>query len=325
LHPCNCKGSTKWVHELCLQRWIDEKQNGNILHPVLCSQCNAPYRVVLPSANFAIRYLEKLDWLIGRLCPPLTAGAVLLSSYWSAVSYGYVTVLQIAGMRRGSELVERTDPLVLMIALPSIPFVLIGFQLIPYEERVLLIVDRLLRPRRLNGQSPILGRIPAERAAVQLPEEPPAAPIVPDAGGAQPAAGHVAVQHRVVNSATRTFIGALSLPTVAMLMGKALTWPIVDMPTWKRSLMGGMTFLLMKCMVKVYFRYKQLIRRRSRRILQADEQIQSGMEEIRHIPPHHHVDAAVQAGEAEMEEQSDAGSDMEGDEEEGVEILNNGQ
>jgi hypothetical protein len=30
IHPCKCKGSTKWVHEKCLQRWIDEIQKGEV-------------------------------------------------------------------------------------------------------------------------------------------------------------------------------------------------------------------------------------------------------------------------------------------------------
>uniref|UniRef100_A0A0E9SWW8 E3 ubiquitin-protein ligase MARCHF5 n=1 Tax=Anguilla anguilla TaxID=7936 RepID=A0A0E9SWW8_ANGAN len=27
--PCRCKGCTKWIHQSCLQRWLDEKQKGN--------------------------------------------------------------------------------------------------------------------------------------------------------------------------------------------------------------------------------------------------------------------------------------------------------
>ncbi|KAL4708550.1 hypothetical protein ACJJTC_014158 [Scirpophaga incertulas] len=30
VQPCKCIGTTKWVHQNCLQRWIDEKQRGNI-------------------------------------------------------------------------------------------------------------------------------------------------------------------------------------------------------------------------------------------------------------------------------------------------------
>ena len=49
VRPCRCRGSTKWVHQACLQRWVDEKQRGNIL---TCKRWN---------------YLEKelaVKWLI---------------------------------------------------------------------------------------------------------------------------------------------------------------------------------------------------------------------------------------------------------------------
>ena len=27
--PCRCRGTAKWVHQECLQRWVDEKQQGS--------------------------------------------------------------------------------------------------------------------------------------------------------------------------------------------------------------------------------------------------------------------------------------------------------
>ena len=30
VHPCRCRGTTKWVHQACIQRWVDEKQK--VLH-----------------------------------------------------------------------------------------------------------------------------------------------------------------------------------------------------------------------------------------------------------------------------------------------------
>lgn len=27
--PCRCRGTAKWVHPECLQRWVDEKQQGS--------------------------------------------------------------------------------------------------------------------------------------------------------------------------------------------------------------------------------------------------------------------------------------------------------
>uniref|UniRef100_A0A8C7K0W3 E3 ubiquitin-protein ligase MARCHF5 n=1 Tax=Oncorhynchus kisutch TaxID=8019 RepID=A0A8C7K0W3_ONCKI len=41
--PCRCKGCTKWIHQACLQRWLDEKQKGNSGGAVSCPQCGTEY------------------------------------------------------------------------------------------------------------------------------------------------------------------------------------------------------------------------------------------------------------------------------------------
>lgn len=48
VQPCKCRGTTRWVHESCLQRWVDEKQKGNSLERVFCPQCNTEYVIVFP-------------------------------------------------------------------------------------------------------------------------------------------------------------------------------------------------------------------------------------------------------------------------------------
>lgn len=47
--PCRCKGCTKWIHQSCLQRWLDEKQKGNSEETVNCPQCGTEYNVIFPS------------------------------------------------------------------------------------------------------------------------------------------------------------------------------------------------------------------------------------------------------------------------------------
>uniref|UniRef100_A0AAQ5ZH94 E3 ubiquitin-protein ligase MARCHF5 n=1 Tax=Amphiprion ocellaris TaxID=80972 RepID=A0AAQ5ZH94_AMPOC len=46
--PCRCKGCTKWIHQACLQRWLDEKQKGNSGGSVSCPQCGTQYHIVFP-------------------------------------------------------------------------------------------------------------------------------------------------------------------------------------------------------------------------------------------------------------------------------------
>ena len=51
VRPCCCRGTTKWVHQLCLQRWIDEKQKGNSTAKVHCPQCGKEYLIIFPKVG----------------------------------------------------------------------------------------------------------------------------------------------------------------------------------------------------------------------------------------------------------------------------------
>lgn len=90
--PCKCSGTTKWVHQSCLQRWVDEKQKGNAFKRVNCPQCRTEYIIVFPEMGTFVSILEGIDSLIKRLSPFLAAGVIVGSLYWTAVTYGAVTV-----------------------------------------------------------------------------------------------------------------------------------------------------------------------------------------------------------------------------------------
>lgn len=49
--PCHCRGTTKWVHQGCIQRWVDEKQIGRAGARVACPQCNTEYIIVYPTMS----------------------------------------------------------------------------------------------------------------------------------------------------------------------------------------------------------------------------------------------------------------------------------
>lgn len=59
--PCQCRGTMKWVHEECLQRWIDEKQKRTNSMRVTCSQCKTHYILSFPPINRIVRFVEKYD------------------------------------------------------------------------------------------------------------------------------------------------------------------------------------------------------------------------------------------------------------------------
>lgn len=64
VHPCRCIGSSMWVHQNCLQQWIDEKQKFNSTLSVACTQCNTEYVLVYTHHNgklfFAIDLCDRI-------------------------------------------------------------------------------------------------------------------------------------------------------------------------------------------------------------------------------------------------------------------------
>ena len=69
--------------------------------------------------------LELYDKLLYAVSPFAAATALLGSVYCSAAVYGAITVCQVMGVDDGKVAMEAADPLMLIIALPSIPIALV--------------------------------------------------------------------------------------------------------------------------------------------------------------------------------------------------------
>nr|XP_016932258.2 E3 ubiquitin-protein ligase MARCHF5 isoform X1 [Drosophila suzukii] len=252
--PCQCRGTTKWVHQSCLYRWIDEKtQKGNALRSVSCPQCQTEYIIVFPQMGKFGGALEAMDNLIKRLSPFLAAGFFVGSLYWTAVTYGAVTFLQIVGHEHGMSIMEAGDPLVLLIGLPAIPVGLVLGRLIRWEDALLrLIRNRGTVVRKFPFMSLIYPNLSNQEEDQQSTSN-PATPALSDPV-----------------SATRVFCGALLLPTISSIVGRIL-FDSVD-NTLHRTLLGGLTFITVKGILKIYLKQKQYGRRKKRRIVDYTEE-----------------------------------------------------
>ena len=62
---------------------------------MVCPQCGADYIIQFPASGPFLRLLESLDKLVGRLCPVVAGGVCVGSLYWTCVTYGAVTVMQV--------------------------------------------------------------------------------------------------------------------------------------------------------------------------------------------------------------------------------------
>ncbi|XP_055381280.1 E3 ubiquitin-protein ligase MARCHF5 [Condylostylus longicornis] len=256
VQPCKCRGTTKWVHQSCLYRWVDEKQKGNALKSVSCQQCQTEYIIVFPQMGKFANILEGFDNMVKRLSPFLAAGIIVGSLYWTAVTYGAVTVLQIVGHKKGMTLMENGDPLILLIGLPAIPVGLVLGRMIRWEDAVI----RLIRNRRNVAR-----KFPLMSLIIPYPDESdenqenhqqnPSTPSLSDP-----------------LSATRVFCGALLLPTISSLVGRLL-FDSVD-NSLHRTLLGGLTFITVKGILKIYLKQQQYYRKKERKIVDyTDENI----------------------------------------------------
>lgn len=90
-----------------------------------------------PLPGPVVYVLDLADRLISKAGPFAAAGIMVGSIYWTAVTYGAVTVMQVVGHKEGLDVMERADPLFLLIGLPTIPVMLILGKMIRWEDYVL--------------------------------------------------------------------------------------------------------------------------------------------------------------------------------------------
>ncbi|XP_078050836.1 E3 ubiquitin-protein ligase MARCHF5 isoform X2 [Augochlora pura] len=239
--PCHCRGTTKWVHQGCIQRWVDEKQKGRAGANVACPQCNTEYIIVYPNTGPLVVVLDNIDGVIYRICPYIAASIVVASVYWTAVTYGAVTVMQVVGYKDGLAMMEQADPLVLLVGLPTIPILLILGKMLKWEDQALSLF------RRHACKVPILRYfLPSSYSSddrAQFEDMPP-------------------ISHPL--SAMRILSGAFLLPSIASICGKIFFERIHS--NFQRTLLGGIAFITIKGAFKIYHKQQQYVRQCQRRI-----------------------------------------------------------
>nr|CAD7428795.1 unnamed protein product [Timema monikensis] len=307
VQPCNCRGTTKWVHQACIQRWVDEKQKGNTGGKVSCPQCNTEYIIFSPHMGPVVVVLDAVDNIIYSMCPFVAAGVVIGSIYWTAVTYGAVTIMQnisllhphhisrtshscilitspehltlassshlqnisllhphhisrtshscilitspehltlassshVCGHKEGMSVMEGADPLVLLIGLPTIPIALVLGKMLRWEESVLGFL------RRHCHKVPVLRHVlPAAAEDRSNEDVPPLSDPL---------------------SATRILCSALLTPTIATIFGRMLFDNVHS--NLQKTLLGGVAFIAIKGVLKLYHKQQHFVNHSRRRIL----------------------------------------------------------
>ncbi|XP_041666106.1 E3 ubiquitin-protein ligase MARCHF5 [Cheilinus undulatus] len=247
--PCRCKGCTKWIHQSCLQRWLDEKQKGNSGGAVSCPQCGTEYLITFPKMGPLVYFLQQVDRALSRASPFAAVSVVVGTVYWSAVTYGAVTVMQVVGHKKGLYIMERADPLFLLMGLPTIPVALVLGKMIRWEDYIVRLWQRYSHRGKLHpGTGQYLPRIPVDG---------------PGSGD------HLSV--------SRTLCGALIFPSIASLVGRLLFRRMDS--NLQRTILGGIAFVLIKGVLKVYFKQQQYVIQANRQILNYPERNNDGQYE----------------------------------------------
>jgi len=246
VRPCRCKGTSKWVHQQCLQRWVDEKQRGDSTTKVSCPQCNTEYLIIFPKFGPFVYILDLADRIIYKVCPMVAGGVFIGSVYWTACTYGVVTVLQVLGHKEGLSVMESADPVFLLIGLPTIPIMLILAKMVRWEDYVLRFWQRHVSKSRILNY--ILGS--------DLDQSDAADRLMPTDPGP-------------MFTASRVLCGALIMPTIATIFGKLCFGSVES--NFQRTLLGGIGFVAMKGVLRIYFKQQQYKRHGLRSILDWDE------------------------------------------------------
>ncbi|KAM7538242.1 hypothetical protein Aperf_G00000060472 [Anoplocephala perfoliata] len=242
IRPCRCRGSSKWVHQNCLQRWLDEKQRSGSLTPVACQICGYEYVIEYPPADPLLVILTTIDATLDVSAGYAFAGALIGSVYWTAATYGALTVMQVCGQEAGLAAMERADPMALLVGLPAIPICLVAVHLIDWQSWILNIW-------RSHAYKTSLFRyfLPRDVCLSRLEE---------------------ARDSNTSLTVTRVLCNSLALPTFAAFFGRLL-FSHIRSPVF-RALAGGIFYTGFTGFLQMYQREMTFLRKCRRKIKEYD-------------------------------------------------------
>lgn len=158
--PCRCCGATKWVHQGCLQAWIDQKQKGSSSAEVACPQCKFSYHIQYPGTSQLLLALYEFgNKVVTSLSPMLLAGITASALYWVSFSYGVAAVTVAMGRDEAVELVRSSSSSYVIPLLPLIPWGLFGLKMLRPEVKLLKlwygVVCPALQRIHIKGSVPV--------------------------------------------------------------------------------------------------------------------------------------------------------------------------
>lgn len=213
--PCQCKGATKWVHQICLQHWIDEKQRGASSVEVQCPQCMYTYHITYPGPSVLLFLYEHINHFISYCSPMILASITASSLYWVSVTYGIATLSAALGRDRSVEFFSDPSSSLAIVCLPLLPWGILGVKVIRLEVQILRVWHRMITPVIFS----LLKRLPGVRLLDLRPTLYTSTPVA------------------ILPHVSRCIVGTFALPVVSCLLGWLYSHVLDGMSSFKRVLL----------------------------------------------------------------------------------------
>ena len=218
ISPCNCRGATKWVHQLCLQQWVDEKQRGSSSVEVSCPQCRYGYQIVYPDSSILLYFYEVVNSAISACSPVILAGFTATSLYWISFTYGYTTAAVALGREQSLEFFRSPESSIALLSLPLLPWAILGVKLLRLEAFVLKVWYRVVPAlQMLVGKLSLRSSLEQQDPVREFRFIPAQLPILP--------------------FLSRSILSTFFLPFIASSIGWALSYILRSTSTLKRTLL----------------------------------------------------------------------------------------
>ena len=217
--PCRCCGATKWVHQVCLQQWIDQKQKGSSSIAVLCPQCKFVYLIEYPGASIILLLYEQVNRAMSFLSPILFSGMIASSIYWVSFTYGITSVSLALGREETVEFFSSPESSIVLVTLPVLPWIVFSIKFIRLETQLLKVWNWWLYPLLLRMQRLVHGsKLKKYKTQRRRPRKYVPSPVAPLA------------------FVSRCLVGTFVLPTLSSILGHLL-YGSVKTSHFKRTLL----------------------------------------------------------------------------------------
>lgn len=107
IYPCKCRGTQMWVHQACLRRWIDLKQQGDLNIKVKCPQCQYTYCINKFRPNIIVSCGKRLNDLNQSISLLSLAAMAVAGSCVVTAGIGSCIAIRVCGEQHVQNLVRK--------------------------------------------------------------------------------------------------------------------------------------------------------------------------------------------------------------------------